>query len=455
VEGLHRSKEDSEMAQNTAPLPQANERDYVIQSMELTLKALQDSDPKAIAALGQGETDSSMSLEERRQLVIGKMKEAIAEAQAESQPEGQSFHSRLPIAGIIQSSLEANTLPELQAFSEDNPVVWIPTGVKAVLEYFNAKYPFQAASGKSDIAIPNQCKIALLGDWGADNDHAKNVAAQAMLRNPDYMIHLGDIYYSGTESECQTFLRNWPLKDPDGLPAKGRSFALNGNHEMYSLGKPYFTTVLPAFGQEASYFTLSNDHWQFQGLDTAYVPFSISGGTDDTRLAAQWDWLRGSFRNNPAKRNILLSHNQPVSAHLSELEAAQALMDEARRLLEEFNLGTIYGWFFGHEHRCTIYDDTVVSSMFRARLIGNGSIGHHPQEETEPATDNTGAFCSPFVWVNKRSLEDVGIVAVSSFALLTIDGGTIDIEYIDEDGFVGYKETWLASDSIGAGTARG
>jgi hypothetical protein len=39
--------------------------------------------------------------------------------------------------------------------------------------------------------------------------------------------------------------------------------------------------------------------------------------------------------------------------------------------------------------------------------------------------------------------------------LLTIDGGTIDIEYIDEDGFVGYKETWLASDSIGAGTARG
>ena len=224
---------------------------------------------------------------------------------------------------------------------------------------------------------------------------------------------------------------------------------------MYSLGRPYFSTVLPAFGQEASYFTLFNDHWQFQGLDTAYEPFSISGGTKDSRLQVQWDWLRDSFRNKGTRRNILLSHNQPVSAHLPELEAAQALMNEARILLEEFNLGTIYGWFFGHEHRCTVYDDNVQSALFRARLIGNGAIGHHPQEETEPAKDDTGAHCAPFVWRNGRSLENKGIVAMSSFALLSLDGEKIEIEYIDEDGFVGYKETWLATDEIGIGTKPG
>jgi predicted phosphodiesterase len=446
------------MASNNEKKLQPEDKDYVLQSMRLTLKALEARDPKAIAALGDAQLESTIPLEERRNLAIRNLKKAIEGTDAESQPEGQAFHSREPIAGIIQSNLEASVIPEMQAFAEGNPVVWIPAGIKGLLEHVNGKYPFQTASQKSRIEIPEKCKIALLGDWGADNDHAKNIAAQAMARNPNFIIHLGDIYYSGSEGECRSFLHNWPLKNEDGDPKKGVSFALNGNHEMYSLGKPYFQIVLPAFGQEASYFTLFNGHWQFQGLDTAYLPFSIRGdnGKDrDSRLEVQWQWLRESMRSNPSKRNIFLSHNQPVSAHLPEIQAAQPLMDEARQLLKEFNLGTIYGWFFGHEHRCTIYDDAVISAEFRARLIGNGAIGHHPQEETEPATDETGAHCAPFVWVNKRSLNDEGIVAMSSFALLSIDGERIDIEYIDEDGFVGYKETWLATDKIGTGTNPG
>ncbi len=432
--------------------PQHDNRDYVIQSMQMTLDALKKSDPKAMAVLAD---NNPVNIEASRQSVISRLQEAIADTQQESQPSGTSFHSRVPLAGIIQSNLEASVLPELQAYSEGNPVVWIPAGIKGILEHCEEKYPFQTATSASNIKIPNQCKIALLADWGADNDHARSVAAQAMSRNPDYVIHLGDIYYSGAEEECRTFLKNWPLKDSNGIPLQGRSFALNGNHEMYSLGKPFFTIVLPAFGQEASYFTLSNDRWQFHGLDTAYVPFSINGGAVDSRLHVQWDWLTNSFKANGGKRNIFLSHNQPVSAHLPELAAAQALMNEARTLLSEFPLGTIYGWFFGHEHRCTIYDDTVTSALFKSRLIGSGAIGHHPQQETEPARDETGAEAAPFVWVNHRSLEDRGLVAVSSFAFLTIKDDQIDIEYIDEDGFVGYKETWLASDKIGVGTKAG
>ena len=87
---------------------------------------------------------------------------------------------------------------------------------------------------------------------------------------PVFLIHLGDIYYSGTRSECLTFLRNWPLRDASG-PIKGRSFSLNGNHEMYSGGDGFFNVVLPAFGQKASYFVLRSPKWDFYGLDTAYV----------------------------------------------------------------------------------------------------------------------------------------------------------------------------------------
>jgi len=114
---------------------------------------------------------------------------------------------------------------------------------------------------------------------------------------------------------------------------------------MYSLGVPYFRQVLTAFGQEASYFTLYNDRWQFQGLDTAYVPFSISGGEADKSLNVQWNWLLESIKDNPDKANIFLSHNQPVSAHLPELEAAQALMNEARTLLSQVVGTSIYALF--------------------------------------------------------------------------------------------------------------
>jgi hypothetical protein len=440
------------MAQDMDTKSQPSDKQFVVQSMHQTLHALEHREPLAMAALSDAKLNPEVSLEERRDFVIKKLEEAINDVNKDPEPEDHPFHSRVDVAGIIQSSLEADIIPQLQAFSEGNPVVWIPAGIKGILEHFNGKYPFQTATSVSRIEFPNKCKIALLGDWGADNDHAKNVAHQAMLRAPDYMIHLGDIYYSGSESECQTFLKNWPMKDGSGKPKQGSSFALNGNHEMYSLGKPYFSLVLPAFGQEASYFTLFNDYWQFQGLDTAYVPFSIDGGNVDARLQAQWNWLLESVNSNPTKRNILLSHNQPVSAHLPEIQAAQTLMDEARKLLAETSLGTIYGWFFGHEHRCAIYRDDVQSALFRARLIGNGAIGHHPQTEVVPARDETGAECSPFTWVNRRSLEDRGIVAISSFALLTVDGERIDIEYIDEDGVVGYKETWFAKDKIGVGT---
>ena len=91
---------------------------------------------------------------------------------------------------------------------------------------------------------------------------------------------------------------------------------------MYSLGRYYFTTVLDGLGQEASYFTLSNQWWQLQALDTAYVPFSISGGTVDTRLQPQMDWIVDSIKCNTGKKNIFLTHNQPVSAHLPEFEAS-------------------------------------------------------------------------------------------------------------------------------------
>ena len=59
-------------------------------------------------------------------------------------------------------------------------------------------------------------------------------------------MHLGDVYYSGTEKEVEErFLKVWPTE------AATINRALNGNHEMYSGGFGYFKLILPAFGQAA------------------------------------------------------------------------------------------------------------------------------------------------------------------------------------------------------------
>ncbi len=320
-------------------------KDPVIQDMQQTLHKLNSSDAATLQALN-ADTESTLAglaQEVKLQKATSALQSAITFAQKESEPQGHTFHSRDPLTGITQShfaknneslidQLQDNVIPALQAFGQDNPIVWIPTGVLAILDHFMPKAPFKIATDKSRITLPDTCKVALLADWGADNDHAKRLGQLAISRGADIVIHLGDIYYSGAQSECETFLKNWPLRGSDGKPVVGKSFALNGNHEMYSLGRYYFTTVLDGLGQEASYFILSNNWWQLHGLDTAYESFSLGGAPNSTTLKPQWDWLVSNINSNPGKKNILLSHHQPLSAHLMEFEQCYPLRLEVGRL---------------------------------------------------------------------------------------------------------------------------
>src|SRR5260221_10518533 len=58
-----------------------------------------------------------------------------------------------------------------------------------------------------------------------------------------HVIHLGDIYYSGLETEDQRrFLDPWPVT-PEQAGAGVTSWSLNGNHDMYSGGFGFFRPV--------------------------------------------------------------------------------------------------------------------------------------------------------------------------------------------------------------------
>ena len=57
--------------------------------------------------------------------------------------------------------------------------------------------------GPKVITIKANARIGLIGDWGTGAVPAKRILRQLKAQNPDVLIHLGDIYYSGTEEECR------------------------------------------------------------------------------------------------------------------------------------------------------------------------------------------------------------------------------------------------------------
>lgn len=98
-------------------------------------------------------------------------------------------------------------------------------------------------------ASPSQVTIALMGDWGTGN-YTNGPAASVMQAiaalKPDYIIHLGDVYYAGSiGEETNNLLGMWPAT------YAGKSFTLNSNHEMYNGANGYYSALGQQYFQPA------------------------------------------------------------------------------------------------------------------------------------------------------------------------------------------------------------
>ena len=203
--------------------------------------------------------------------------------------------------------------------------------------------------------LPDKARIAVLGDWGT-NLYGAPISAASIRRRPEFevLLHLGDIYYSGTKAESRKrFLDVWPTD-------AGRiSRALNGNHEMYSGGYAYFDDILPLFQQRSSYFALQNTNWLLVGLDTAHTEHAL-----DTKQVA---WLYSVVHNGGQRKLILFSHHQPFS----RLDKQGPLLQAA--LGDLLYRKAITAWYWGHEHDCILYDRDATFGLL-GRCIGHGGI---------------------------------------------------------------------------------
>ena len=235
-------------------------------------------------------------------------------------------------------------------FDERDLIGW----AKSLLTWFKGlkPHPWQTADAAAE-PMPNKSRVAVLGDWGSGLYGAPVCAASIQNDPNDYqvLLHLGDVYYSGTKDEINDrFLNLWPKK-PNAI-----SRACNANHEMYTGGYGYFGMILKEFKQKASYFALQNDHWLLAGLDTAYEEWEL--------VNEQVAWLTNLIDNAGDRRVVLFSHHQLFSW----ADKVQTKMQS--QLAALLNNKKIFAWYWGHEHRCVIYDQHPVWGI-HGRCIGH------------------------------------------------------------------------------------
>lgn len=275
------------------------------------------------------------------------------------------------------------------------------------------------------------CRLAILSDWGTALYGAPECAKS--IENDgefDWLFHLGDIYYSGTEKEIAAqFLPYWPKVN------RATTRFLNGNHEMYSTGKAYFT-MLPSVGQQGSYFAMANSHWLLVGLDTAYTDHRLHGN--------QVAWLSELLGRYGDRRLLLFSHHQPFS--LIE-DPAHGLIGQLSAVLDAKR---IFAWYWGHEHRCVIHDRHPLWEMY-GRCVGHSgfpefrhkSLGQPPTAPTFIRADRRGLLApggllldGPNRWIpgHEREYSPHGYVVVE------LDGPRIIEEYYEAGGALLHRQ---------------
>ncbi len=279
--------------------------------------------------------------------------------------------------------------------------------------------------------------VALFGDFGTGLDHSHYIARHIANLDPDYAIHLGDVYYAGRFSE----FRHYFITPLEPVIQRSRVFSMNANHEMFSGAFPYFDSLFErrntkagwmAQEQEGSYFCIWNKKYQIIGIDTA---FHAEARHNVTELN-QWlgERLREGKSASPKRTNILLSPNEPYT--LGNKDFSDLYRDLETFIQEKL----IDFWFWGNTHYCTLFGQSE-----KAPFIGS-CIGHagHPIYKKDVEKNHTrhlelkrkGSDLPPALWVDLSPKFPAWTklrpdLANQGFCLLELEGDKIRLTYYD------------------------
>jgi Calcineurin-like phosphoesterase len=276
-------------------------------------------------------------------------------------------------------------------------------------------------------------RLAIVGDWGTGDPVAVNLMQQIAGLNPDVLIHLGDVYYAGTQSEAQS---NFLDICRQQLGSKIPIFSMCGNHDMYSGGNGYYWLV-DQLQQQASYFGLQNANWQFLAMDTGHNdngPVTIA--TNMTSLVSQGNWSEANWhvskiQQAAGRKTVLLSHHQLFSPFASVGNYNGQGSAYNPNLYANFQsvLSNVTLWFWGHEHTLALYDPYM--GLQRGRCLGASAVPvFTDQQQYAPATGLQTWQNGPLpTWNPNVILGDNGTDYNNAFAMMTLSGSSATVDY--------------------------
>lgn len=327
---------------------------------------------------------------------------------------------------------------------------WLEAAAEYLYNYatgtFFAPFPVRVPTVTLKGASPSQVKIALFGDWGTGsytNGPAASVMKAMVGLKPDYIIHLGDVYYAGTTTEEKNnLLALWPAA------YSGKSFTLNSNHEMYSGAFGYFSVLAnPIFRlqNQTSFFALQYGNpnqtggpWTIIGLDSGYwstSPFVMDGSIQESAGAgstAQPQFLQRLVQGGLSPRNaIVLTHHNPIDTFGTTLVTDDLGNNLWAQVTAAGALnGTPSAWYWGHVHSGIVYPNpTYTKNNVYGRCLGHGALpfGNAWGLAAAPSTQVQAYANTP----NPR----VPPLMMNGFVLLTItQAGQVTETFYQQDG---------------------
>ena len=348
--------------------------------------------------------------------------------------------------GLVAAKFMGNTKRVRELESEIRYSVCDPLWAKTLFEFDSNHQgiPYRHYESLDDFVLPlggdtGKAKIAFVSDWGTGTRLAKNVMRCIAGQQPDIVIHLGDVYYSGTKSEMR---RHFLDIVRDHLPTDTQVFNLAGNHDLYAGGAGYYW-LLDELGQPASYFCLRNEHWQILGVG---APPQIGKPTDAISAipsvdAKEVQWHQHKLNGAAGRKSVMLSHYQlfTASGNIGRTEDNRPLALNPV-LYEAFksNLSDIDLWLWGHEHNMVAFEP--YAGLSKGRCIGSGAIPVALLWQPYKQLSNLALpeqFDSAPQMIPDCQLGHDGDHYHHAFGLLSIDGAAGEMKYFQVEGVDG------------------
>jgi hypothetical protein len=290
------------------------------------------------------------------------------------------------------------------------------------------------ATGKKSVSL------ALVGDWGTGiwDDHgcicpSAMIALQLQSLNPDYAIHLGDVYYSGTTGEERENLEDVWFRD------FGTNLALNSNHEMYSGAKGYFRVLEEKNGkfssqQGTSYFCIELDDWIILGLDSAYYAdnFLCQNGVLSDDDENQIKFIQSLPLSK--KRLVVLTHHNGLSLDGKTQTKLWADVTKKIGVSPDF-------WYWGHLHNGVAYSSKAKSGTTKARCVGHGALPFGKASALLAGDEPIDTV----VYFSHEPSPDQQDRVQNGFALLSFSAAGMTEKFYNQSGKVEWSKTWTSS----------